>query len=65
MSYKYILYIEVAHTNYFASSLNTYINKTLVPSFGVLFAHLFANKKPYYDNNLSLNESINLTSIGL
>ena len=65
LSYKYILYIEVAYTNYFISSLNTFTNKTLVPSSSALFTHLFINKKPYYNNSLSLNKSIDLTSIGL
>jgi len=65
LSYKYTLYTEVAYTNYLASSLNIYIGKTPVPSFGVLFTYPFINKKLYYNNSLSLNESINLTSIGL
>jgi len=65
LNYKYILYIEVTHTNYLINSLNTFTNKTLVPSFGILFTHLFINKKLYYNNSLSLNESINLTSISL
>ena len=60
-----ILYIEAAYTNCLASSLNTYIGKTLVPNSGILFAYLSANRKPYYNSSLSLNESINLTSIGL
>ena len=65
LSYKYTLYTEVAYTNYFANNLNIYISKTPVPSFSTLFAHLSINKKLYYNNGLSLNESINLTSIGL
>jgi len=65
LSYKYILYTEVAHTNYFTSSLNIFIDKTLVPSFSILFIYLSINKKPYYNSSLSLNESINLTSISL
>jgi len=65
LSYKYTLYTEAVYINCFASSLNTFINKTLIPSFSVLFTHLFINKKLYYNNSLSLNESINLTSIGL
>jgi len=65
LNYKYILYTEVAHTNYFTSNLNTFTDKTLVPSFGVLFTCLFINKKPYYNNSLSLNKSIDLTSISL
>ena len=65
LSYKYTLYIKVAYTSYFTSSLNISIGKTLVPSFGVLFAHLFAGGKLYYSNSLFLNRNINPTSIGL
>jgi len=65
LSYKYTLCIEVARTNCFISSLNIYVGKTLVPSFGALFTHLFIDKKLYYNSSLSLNKSINLTSIGL
>jgi len=65
LSYKYTLYTEVARTNYFVSNLNIYTGKTPVPSFGALFIHLFINKKPYYNSSLSLNKSIDLTSIGL
>jgi len=65
LSYKYILYIEVAYINCFISSLNIYIGKTLVSSFSVLFTYLFINKKLYYNNCLFLNKSTNLTSISL
>jgi len=65
LSYKHTLCMEVTHTNYLASSLNTYVGKTPVPSFSTLFIYLFINKKPYYNNNLFLNKSINLTNIGL
>ena len=65
LSYKYILYIEVAHTNCFISSLNTFTNKTPVPGFGALFTYPSINKKLYYNSSLSLNKSINLTSISL
>jgi len=65
LSYKYILYIEVAYINYFVSSLNTYISKTLVFSFGILFTYPSTDKKLYYNSSLSLNKSINLTSISL
>jgi len=65
LSYKHTLYIEVTYINYLVSSLNIYIGKTLVPSFGVLFIYPFINKKLYYNSSLSLNKSINLTSIGL
>jgi len=65
LSYKYILYIEVAYTNYFISSLNIYTSKTPVPSFGALFTYPFINKRLYYNSGLFLNESINLTNISL
>jgi len=65
LSYKHTLYIKVTYINYLAGSLNIYINKTLVPSFGTLFTHPSTNKKPYYNSGLSLNKSIDLTSISL
>jgi len=64
-SYKRTLYIEVAYTNYFASSLNIFVDKTLVPSSGVLFTYLFIDRKLYYNNSLLLNKSIDLTSTSL
>jgi len=57
--------MEVAYTNYFASSLNIFIDKTLVSNSGVLFTHPSINIKPYYSSSLSLNKSIDLTSISL
>ena len=65
LNYKRTLYIEVAYTNYLASSLNTFIGKTLVPSSSILFAYLFIDKKLYYNGGLSLNKSKDLTSTGL
>ena len=65
LSYKYTLYIEVAHTNYFTGSLNIYAGKTLVFNFSTLFNHPSADGKLYYSNSLFLNKSIDLTSIGL
>ena len=65
LSYKHILCTEVAYTNYFISSLNIYASKTPVPSFGILFIYLSINKRLYYNSSLSLNKSIDLTSIGL
>ena len=65
LSYRRTLYIEVAYTNYLASSLNIFIDKTLVPSSSILFAYLSADRKPYYNSSLSLNKSIDLTSTGL
>jgi len=65
LSYKRIPRIEVAYTNYLTSSLNIFINKTLVPSFSTLFTYLSIDRKLYYNSGLSLNKSINLTSISL
>jgi len=65
LSYKYTPRIKIAYINYLISSLNIYISKTPVPSFGTLFTYLSINRKLYYNNGLSLNESINLTSISL
>jgi hypothetical protein len=65
LSYKRIPRIEVAYTNYLASSLNTFVDKTPVPSSSVLFICLFVDRKLYYNSGLSLNESIDPTSTGL
>ena len=64
-SYKRTPHTEVAYTNYLTSSLNIFIDKTLVPSFSALFTYLSINRKPYYNSSLSLNKSIDLTSISL
>jgi len=65
LNYKYTLYTGVAYTNYFISSLNTFIDKTSVPSFSILFIYPSINKRLYYNSGLFLNKSINLTSISL
>jgi len=65
LSYKRIPRTEVAYTNYLTSSLNIFIDKTLVPSFSALFTYLSINRKPYYNSGLFLNKSIDLTSISL
>jgi hypothetical protein len=65
LSYKRIPRIEVACTNYLASSLNTFADKTLVPSFSALFTYLSIDRKLYYNSGLSLNKSIDLTSTSL
>jgi hypothetical protein len=65
LNYKRTLYIEVAYTNYLISSLNISIGKTLVPSSSVPFAYPSIGRKPYYNSGLSLNRSIDLTSISL
>ena len=65
LSYKRIPRTEVAYTNYLTSSLNIFADKTLVPSSNVLFTYLSTDKKPYYSGSLSLNRSIDPTSISL
>jgi hypothetical protein len=65
LSYKRIPRTEVAYTNYLTSSLNTFADKTPVPSFGALFAHPSIDRKLYYNSSLSLNKSIDLTSTDL
>jgi hypothetical protein len=65
LNYKRTLYTEVAYTNYLISSLNISIGKTLVPSSSVLFTYLSIGRKLYYNSSLSLNRSIDLTSISL
>jgi len=65
LNYKRTLCTEVAYTSYLASSLNTSTGKTPVPGSSVLFTHPSIGKKPYYNSSLSLNGSINLTSINL
>jgi hypothetical protein len=65
LSYKRTPRIEVAHTNCLVGSLNTSIGKTPVPSSSVPFAYPSIGKKPYYNGGLSLNGSIDPTSIGL
>ena len=65
LSYKRTPRTEVAYTNYLISSLNISIGKTLVPSSSVLFTYLSIGRKLYYNSSLSLNRSIDLTSISL
>jgi len=65
LSYKRTPCTEVARTNYLASSLNTFVDITLVPSSGVPFAYMSTDGKPYYNGGLFLNKSIDLTSTGL
>ena len=64
-SYKRIPRTEVAYTNYLASSLNTFIDKTPVPNFSALFAYPSIDRKLYYNSSLFLNKSIDLTSTSL
>jgi hypothetical protein len=65
LSCKHTLYTEVAYTNCLASSLNISIGKTPVPSSGVPFTYPSIGTKPYYNSSLSLNGSIDPTSISL
>ena len=65
LSYRHILYTEVAHTNYLAGSLNIYPGKILVFNFSALSSHPSVDGKLYYNSGLFLNESIDPTSIGL
>ena len=65
LSYKRTPRTGVAYTSYLTSSLNISIGKTLVPSSSVLFTYLSIDRKPYYNSSLSLNRSIDLTSISL
>ena len=65
LSYKRTLYIKIAYTNYFTSSLNIYAGETLVFNFSTLSGYLSADKKLYYNSGLSLNKNIDLTSISL
>ena len=65
LSYRRIPRTEVAYTSYLTSSLNISIGKTPVPSSSVLFTYLSIGRKPYYSSSLSLNKSIDLTSISL
>ena len=65
LNYKRTLYTEVAYTSCLASSLGIFAGKILVPSSDVPFTYPSADKKPYYNSGLSLNKSIDPTSIGL
>ena len=63
LSYKRTPRTEVAYTNYLISSLDIFVDKTLVPSFGALFTYPSIDRKPYYNSSLSLNRIIDPTSI--
>ena len=65
LSYKRTPRTEVAYTNYLISSLNISIGKTPVPSSSVPFTYPSIGRKLYYSSSLSLNRSIDLTSISL
>ena len=65
LNYRRTLRIEIAYINCFVSSSNIYIGKTLVSNSNTLSSYLSVNKKLYYNSSLSLNKSINPTSISL
>ena len=65
LNYRRTLYMEVAYTNCLAGNLNIYISKTLVFNSSTPSSHPSTDKKLYYNSGLSLNKSIDLTSIGL
>ena len=65
LSYKHIPRTEVAYTNCLTSSLNIFIDKTLIPSSSALFTYPSIDKKLYYNSSLSLDKSIDLTSTSL
>ena len=65
LSYKHTPRIEVAYTSYLTNSLNIFIGKTLVPSSSIPFTYPSIDRKLYYSSSLSLNRSIDLTSISL
>ena len=65
LSYKRIPRTGVAYTNCLASSLNISVGTTLVPSSSVLFTYPSIGRKLYYSSSLSLNRSIDPTSISL
>ena len=48
LSYKRTPRIEVAYTNYLTSSLDIFIDKTLVPNSSALFTYLSMDRKLYY-----------------
>jgi hypothetical protein len=65
LSCKRTPHMEVAHTNCLIGSLNISVGKTPVPSSSVPFAYPSTGGKPYYNSSLSLNRSIDPTSISL
>ena len=65
LSYRRIPRIKVAYTSCLTSSLGIFIGRILVPSSNVPFTYPSTDKKLYYNSGLSLNKSIDLTSISL
>jgi len=46
--------MEVAYTNYLTSSLDIFIDKTLVPSSSDLFTYPSIDRKLYYNSSVSI-----------
>ena len=65
LSCKRIPRTGVAYTSCLTGSLNIFVGKTLVSSSSVLFTYLSIGRKLYYSSSLSLNRSIDPTSISL
>ena len=65
LSYRRIPRTEVAYTSCLTNSLGIFAGRILVPSSNVPFTYPSADKKLYYNSGLSLNKSIDPTSIGL
>ena len=65
LSCKHTSRTEVAYTSCLTSSLNIFIDKTLVPNPSVSFTYPSIDRKPYYNSSLFLNRSIYWASIGL
>jgi hypothetical protein len=65
LSYRRIPRTEVAYTNYLASSLDIFADKTPVPGFSALFTYPSIDGKLYYNSSPPLNKSIDLTSTSL
>ena len=57
--------MEVAYTNCLANNLSIFASKTPVFNSSTPSGYPSADRKPYYSGGLSLNESIDPTSIGL
>ena len=65
LSYRRIPRREVAYTSCLASSLGIFVGRILVRSSNIPFTYPSIDKKLYYNSSLSLNKSIDLTSISL
>ena len=65
LSYRRIPRTEVAYTSCLTSSLGIFVGRIPVPSSNVPFTYPSIDKKLYYNGGLSLNKSIDPTSISL